>query len=87
MLKKEKDFEYDLMKLIKRTSLPKRKKETVFRFDWTRITEKNSSVHSEELGVQALGGEEELNDLLVLKRQIKEFENEHARMLELSLVL
>lgn len=45
--KKEKDFEYDLMKLIKRNSVPKRKKETVFRFDWTRITEKNSSVHSE----------------------------------------
>lgn len=71
VLKKEKDFEYDLMKLIKRTSLPKRKPEAPFRFDWTRITEKNSSVHSEEFGVQAVCGEEDLNDLLLLKRQIK----------------
>lgn len=61
------------MKLIKRNSVLKRKKETVFKFDWGRITEKNSSVHSEELGAHEATGEEELNELLMLKRQVKEF--------------
>lgn len=53
VLKKEKDFEYDLMKLIKRTSQQPKTASSAFKFDWARITEKNSSVHSEELGIQA----------------------------------
>jgi hypothetical protein len=76
--KKEKDFEYDLMKLMKKNSVSSatRRKEAVSRFDWNKITEKNSSVHSEELGGSMEGSNEgELSELLMLKRRVKEFEN------------
>ncbi len=46
------------MKLIKRNSVVKKRKETVFKFDWTKITEKNSSVHSEDCEVHPVTGEE-----------------------------
>lgn len=59
------------MKLIKRNSHVKPKKQTAIKFDWTRITDKNSSVHSEQLGGHVGGDEGQLNDLLTLKRKIK----------------
>ena len=81
--KKEKDFEYDLMKLMKRNSSMRKKPEVGYKFDWGRILEKDSTVHSEELGE----GKGVIDDMVLLKRKIKEFENEHTKMLELTLVL
>ena len=50
IVKKEKDFEYDLMKLMKKNSSTSiRKRPPPIRFDWSKITERSSSVHSEEL--------------------------------------
>ena len=50
LLKKEKDFEYDLMKLMKKNSiLSAHKKTQPLKVDWSKITERTSSVHSEEL--------------------------------------
>lgn len=64
MLHKERDFEYDLMKLMKRNSgmgnVENKKEERCVevkeksvkcgnksvRFDWSKITDMNSSVHS-----------------------------------------
>ena len=83
LTKKEKDFEYDLMKLIKRNSSIKKKTQAPFKFDWARILEKDSTIHSEELGE----GKGVIDDMVLLKKKIKEFENEHTKMLELTLVL
>ena len=49
MLKKEKDFEYDLMKLMKKNnglSILNKKKPAALRIDWSKIADGNSSVHS-----------------------------------------
>ena len=67
--KREKDFEYDLMKLMKKNSSAKepvrsslsQKTIPALKFDWSKITEKNSSVHSEELNTTERMGSSEIN--------------------------
>ena len=48
IVKKEKDFEYDLMKLMKKNSTvgAVKKRPPPLKFDWSKITERSSSVHS-----------------------------------------
>ena len=67
------------MKLMKKNSYltnPIKKQPPALKFDWSKITETDSSVHSEELSPMV--GEEDtkgLDDLLKVKRKIKDFEN------------
>jgi hypothetical protein len=50
---REKDFEYDLMKLMKRNSSENgenrsQERRKAIKFDWSKVTDMNSSVHSED---------------------------------------
>ena len=78
------------MKLMKKNThmLTKKKDSYFLKFDWSKITEKNSSVHSEQLNdSNKIGSESGLNEILQVKKKIKEFESSHTKMVQMSLVV
>lgn len=88
ILKKEKDFEYDLMKMMKKNSSPPVPKQLpTFKFDWAKITEPNSSVHSEELQYESRMEEGQIDAICTLKKRVKEFESGHEKRVELAALI
>ena len=91
VVKKEKDFQYDLMKLMKKnSSVLAKKRPAPLKFDWSKITERSSSVHSQELSPMLGRKESEvegLDQMLQVKKKIKEIEGEHRKMVEITLLL
>ena len=78
------------MKLMKKNSLPsqiKPRSSTALKVDWNNITDRSASVHSEELSPMEAGEEGSLDELLQVKKKVKEVEGEHRRMVEVTLVL
>lgn len=65
------------MKLMKKNSSltqipqPTKKPNSSIKFDWTKITDKNSSVHSEELNYHTKVVEGNIDEILTIKKKVK----------------
>jgi serine/threonine protein kinase len=89
LTRREKGFEYDLMKLMKKNSYnqpeEKPQKQVSFKFNWEKIADGKSSVRSDELeGGQQNG---DLDKIVGVKRKLKEFTGEHSKLMNASTVL
>ena len=77
------------MKLMKKNSSvgsSLKKAPQPLKIDWNRLADRKASVHSEELS-PVIRHEEHLDELLQVKKKIKEIEGEHRKMVEIALVL
>jgi hypothetical protein len=66
------------MKLMKKNSSlsqgnqqNNKKPNAMTKFDWTKITDRNSSVHSEELNYNTKAVEGNIDEILSLKKRVK----------------
>lgn len=50
---------------------PTKKPNSSIKFDWTKITDKNSSVHSEELNYHTKVVEGNIDEILTIKKKVK----------------
>lgn len=90
LTRKEKGFEYDLMKLMKKNSYnqppePKQPRTVNFKFNWERIADGKSSVRSDELEEGQKSGN--LDQIVGVKRRLKEFMGEHGKLMNASSAL
>ena len=90
LLRKDKGFEYDLMKLMKKNSSKTSptyppKKQPKLNINWDTITDRKSSIRSEELESYHKGCD--IDKLLHTKKQLKELFLVHTKCHQASMAL